>query len=129
MTTKRPKNLTDAGYEVYCDTVKLREVDLPVVDFEIDKLTWNFDLPFWEKDGADDWNLSPWDVINKIEGSSIHRQRVIEADLQFPIFLLEKNNRWLVVDGVHRLTKAFQANLPTIKAKILSEAIVEKYKT
>lgn len=129
MATKRPKILTDAGYEIYCDTIKLRDLDLPVVDFEIEKLLWNFDLPFWEKDGTDDWNLSPWDVINKVEGSSEHQNRVKQADLQFPIFLLNKKGRWLVVDGVHRLVKAFEVKQKTIKAKILTPALVEKYKT
>jgi hypothetical protein len=127
MNNQRPKILTDAGYEIYCDTVKLRELDLPIVDFEIDKLIWNFDLPLWEKDGTDDWNLTPWDVINKVEGSTAHQERVKQADLQFPILLLNKNDKWLVIDGVHRLVKAFQVNCKTIKAKIYTLGLVEKY--
>jgi hypothetical protein len=127
MEDKRPKILTDAGYEIYCDTIKLRALDLPIVDFAIDKLIWNFDLPFWEKDGTDDWNLTPRDVINKIEGSAGHQERVEKADPQFPILLLNKNNEWLIIDGVHRLVKAFQAKQKTIKAKIISEAMLKKY--
>ncbi len=129
MAEKRPKILTDAGYEIYCDVKKIQELDLPVVDFEIDKLIWNFDIPFWAKDGTDDWNLTPWDVINKIDGSMGHQQRVEQADLQFPILLLNKNDKWLIIDGVHRLVKAFQLEHKTIKAKIVSTEIVEKYKT
>jgi hypothetical protein len=124
MENKTPKILTDAGYEIYCDSVKLRELDVPVVDFEINKLMWNFDLPFWAKDGTDDWNLTPWDVVKKIEGSDDHQKRVEQANLQFPILLLNKDGRWLIIDGVHRLVKAFQAKQQTIKAKIFSEAEV-----
>ncbi|MBP6859264.1 MAG: hypothetical protein KBC69_01395 [Candidatus Magasanikbacteria bacterium] len=127
MINEKYKILTDAGYEIYCDTVKLRELDLPIVDFDIDKLIWNFDLPLWEKDGTDDWNLTPWDVINKVEGSSIHQERVKQADLQFPILLLNKNDKWLVIDGVHRLVKAFQAQQKTIRAKVYTLELVEKY--
>jgi len=127
MENKRPKILTDAGYEIYCDTIKLRELDLPVVDFVVDKLIWNFDLPFWEKDGTDDWNLTPWDVINKIDGSAGHQKRVEKADPQFPILLLNKNNNWLIIDGVHRLVKVFQSEGKTIKAKIISADMVKKY--
>lgn len=127
MAIKRPKILIDAGYEMYCDAVKLRELDLPVIDFEIDKLIWNFDLPLWEKDGTDDWNLTPWNVISKIEGSNEHQKRVERADLQFPILLLNKNEKWLVIDGVHRLVKAFQANHKTIKAKVYTLKQVEQY--
>ncbi|MDP2946915.1 MAG: hypothetical protein Q8N88_02270, partial [Nanoarchaeota archaeon] len=128
MTDKRPKILTDVGYEIYCDVGKIQTLDLPIVDFEIDKLIWNFDLPFWEKDGTDDWNLTPRDVINKIGGSAGHQERVEQADLQFPILLLNKNDKWLIIDGVHRLVKAFQMGYKTIKAKIVSTEIIEKYK-
>lgn len=123
----RPQILTDAGYEIYCDTKKLRELDVPVVDFEIEKLLWNFDLPLWEKEGTDDWNLTPREVINNTEGSRIHRERVGEADLQFPILLTEKNGKWLVIDGVHRLVKAFEANHKTIKVKIFTTNTIEQY--
>lgn len=129
MADKRPKILTDAGYEIYCDVKKIQALNLPVVDFEIDKLIWNFDIPFWEKDGTDDWNLTPWDVINKIDGSAGHQERVEQADLQFPILLSNKNDKWLIIDGVHRLVKAFQSEHKTIKAKIVSAETVEKYKT
>jgi hypothetical protein len=128
MGNKRSKILTDVGYEIYCDTKKIRALNLPVIDFEIDKLIWNFDIPFWEKDETDDWNLTPWDVINKIDGSINHQKRVERADLKFPILLLNKKDRWLIIDGVHRLVKAFQAEHKTIKAKIISAEIVKKYK-
>jgi hypothetical protein len=129
MENKRPKILTDAGYEIYCDVKKIQTLDLPVVDFEIDKLIWNFDLPFWEKDETDDWNLTPRDVINKIDGSAGHQERVDQADLQFPILLLNKEDKWLIIDGVHRLVKAFLAGDKTIKVKIISAEMVEKYKS
>lgn len=123
----RPQILTDAGYEIYCDTIKLRELDVPIVDFAIEKLVWNFDLPLWEKEGTDDWNLTPREVINNVEGSRIHYQRVQESDLQFPILLTEKSGKWLVVDGVHRLVKAFETGNKTIKAKSFSSEVIAQY--
>jgi hypothetical protein len=126
MENNVPKILTDAGYEIYCDNIKLRNLDLPVVDFEVDKLIWNFDLPFWAKDGTNDYNLTPWNVINNVDESRGHQERVKQADLQFPILLLNKNNKWLIIDGVHRLVKAFQAQNKTIKAKIIPNEEVIK---
>jgi len=127
MNNQRPKSITDAGYEIYADVVKLRDLDMPIVDFEVDKLIWNFDLPLWAKDGTDDWNLTPWNVINKVEGSIAHQERIKNSDLQFPILLLNKKGKWLIIDGVHRLVKAFQAGHKTIKAKIYTLEMVKKY--
>jgi hypothetical protein len=126
MSNKRPEILTDAGYEIYCDTVKLRELDVPVVDFKIDDLVWNFDLPLWDKDGTDDWNLTPREVINKIAGSTAHQNRVAQADLQYPILLTEKDGKWLIIDGAHRLVKAFEAGHTTIKAKLFTQEMIKK---
>jgi len=123
---KPPKILTDAGYEIYCDTFKLRRLDVPVVDFEINKLVWNFNLPFWEKDKTDDWNLTPREVINKAAGSFRHQKRIGKVNLKYPIFLLYKNKKWLVVDGVHRLVKAHLAGQNTIKAKIFTWAMIKQ---
>lgn len=125
--SKKPKILTDSGYEIYCDTIKLRELNVPIFDFAIEKLVWNFDLPLWDKDGTDDWNLTPREVINKIPDSSTHRQRIVEADLQFPILLTEKNNKWLIIDGAHRLVKAFEAGQKTIKAKIFTTEQINQF--
>lgn len=126
MSDKKPQILIDAGYEIYCDTLKLRELDVPIVDFEIAQLIWNFDLPLWDKDGTDDWNLTPHEVINRIEGSTTHQNRVAEADLQYPILLTEKNGKWLIIDGAHRLVKAFEANHKTIKAKIFTARMIKQ---
>lgn len=122
-----PQVLTDVGYEIYCDIHKLWELDVPVVDFPIANLAWNFDLPLWDKDNTDDWNLTPREVIEHVPGSATHRQRVTLADLQFPILLTEKQGRWLVIDGVHRLVKAHEAGHATIKAKIFTEEVIARY--
>jgi hypothetical protein len=76
-------------------------------------------LPVWAKDGTDDWNLTPWDVINNKPGSTIHRQRMDAADLGYPIVLTEYKSRLVALDGVHRLVKAYLQNQKKISAKII----------
>jgi hypothetical protein len=125
MASKKPKILTDAGYEIYCDTKKLRKLKLPIVNFSISKLIWNFNLPFWEKDGTDDWNLTPWDAIRGIDGSKSHQKRVKKVNLTYPILLLKKGRKWLVIDGIHRLVKAYEMKKKTIKAKIIPSAKIK----
>lgn len=126
MVSRIPKILRDAGYEIYCDAEKLGALDIPIVDFEIKKLIWNFDLPLWGKDN-ESWNLTPWDVINKVPGSESQQERVMNADMRYPILVLKKNGKWLIVDGVHRLVKAYIDGQKTISAKILTEDLIKKY--
>ncbi|TSC51819.1 MAG: hypothetical protein LiPW41_766 [Parcubacteria group bacterium LiPW_41] len=126
MDSKIPKALREVGYEMYCDAEKLGSLDIPVVEFEIKDLIWNFDLPLWGKDG-ESWNLTPWDVINKAPGSANQRKRVENVDMSYPILITKENERWLIIDGVHRLAKAHLDNQQTIRAKIISKDLIEKY--
>ena len=126
MESKIPKSLKKAGYEIYCDAEKLGSLNIPLVDFEIGNLIWNFDLPLWGKDG-ESWNLTPRDVINEISGSAGQRKRVESVDMTYPILVIEKNGKWLIIDGVHRLVKAYLDGQKTILAKIITQDLVDKY--
>jgi hypothetical protein len=121
-----PRQLTDAGLSMFVNTVKLRELPLPIVEIPIEKLLWHFEMPVWEKDGTDDWNLTPWEVIKKEEGSSEHQQRVENADTSFPIIVTEYNGRLVILDGVHRLVKSYNQGQKTMKAKVIPTEYLTK---
>ena len=51
MSTKQPpKIVTDAGLSMFVDVLKLRELALPIVEIELEKLLWHFDMPFWNSE-------------------------------------------------------------------------------
>ena len=118
---KPPQILIDAGMEMKVNTIKLRELLLPVVELDIENLLWHFDLPVWEKDGTDDWNLTPWEVIKNGAGAKSHRKRVKSVDTNYPIIVTKYNSRYVILDGIHRLTKTYLKNKKKIKAKIIPE--------
>lgn len=122
MTNRQPpKSVTDVGLSMFVDVVKLRELPLPIIEVPIEILTWQFDIPVWAQDGTDDWNLTPWDVLKKKPGSTIHWQRMEAADLSYPIILTEYKTRLVALDGIHRLAKAYSQKQKTISAKIVPE--------
>lgn len=119
-----PKILTDVGLSMFVNTVKLRELPLPIIEVDIEKLLWHFDMPVWERDGTDDWNLTPWEVIRKEEGTLVHQKRTEEADLSYPIIITEYKSRLVILDGVHRLAKAYMKGAKTMRAKVIPEALL-----
>ncbi len=116
-----PRALTDVGLSMFVNTVKLRDLPLPIMEIPIEQLVWHFDMPVWEKDGTDDWNLTPWEVIRKATGSDVHQKRVKEADAVYPIIVTQYKTRLVILDGVHRLVKAYENGQETIKAKVIPE--------
>jgi len=121
-----PSTLTDVGLSMFVDVIKLRELPLPIMEIELEKLLWHFDMPVWEKDDTDDWNLTPWEVIKKGVGSINHQKRTEKADTNFPIVVTEYNSRLVILDGVHRLVKTYLNNETVIKAKVIPTEYLTK---
>lgn len=114
-----PRILTDVGLSMFVNTIKLRDLPLPITEMTIEKLLWHFNMPVWGKDGTDDWNCTPWEVIRKEEGTIEHQKRTEESDTIYPIIVTEKNSQYVILDGIHRLVKTYVSGGKTIKAKII----------
>lgn len=128
MQTNRPKIIKDAGFDFYIDFKKLWRLNLPVTEMDIEKLIWHFEIPFWEKDDTDDWNLTPMEVIKNHPKSKDHQKKVEEADLKYPIDITKKNNKWIILDGIHRLVKAYKLGYRKIKVRVVPKNKIEEIK-
>ncbi len=117
MKKKLPKIIEDVGFDFNWDSRKVWALDEPVVDMDIDELLWHFEIPFWEMKDTDDYNLTPNEVIKEPDVHSIHYKKVQKADLHYPIDIMENKGRWLILDGLHRLVKAYLASQKTVKVR------------
>lgn len=110
---------------------KIWALQLPVVEIDIKELLWHFDAPWWSNDSGERWTITPWDVINMNQGSANEQIKIEKADLLYPIDILENKGKWLILDGIHRLTKAYKQGQKKIKVRIiprekLSEIIIDE---
>lgn len=120
-----PKILTDNGLSFFVNDIGFRDEDLPIQDIHINDLTWHFDMPVWERDETDDWNLTPWEVIRNFKGTSEHRKKIEEADTAYPIILSKYKDKLIILDGIHRLVKVYESGGKIIKAKIVPEHLLK----
>ena len=60
--------------------------------------------------------------------TKIEKNRVEKADISYPILIGKMNSKWVVYDGVHRLTKAIEEDRKTIKAIKVSSYLLNKCK-
>jgi hypothetical protein len=84
---------------------KLWALGLKVEPVEVADLVWMFELPLWQLDG-ERFKITPNQVAETPMNYRPHYQRVMDADLDFPINLVAYRGRLVVLDGVHRLLKA-----------------------
>ncbi|GAA1599492.1 hypothetical protein GCM10009789_61970 [Kribbella sancticallisti] len=100
---------------------KLWALDLKVEPVEVADLLWMFDLPLWPLNG-ERFKLTPNQVAATPMNFRPHYERVMNADLDFPIHLVAYRGRLVVLDGVHRLLKAHFLRRRWIEAKIATAA-------
>jgi len=117
---RRPKFLEDAGLDIYLDESKLRDLDIPVTQMQVSELEWLLDLPVWEMDNTDEWNLTPRQVLENKPYTMNHRKAIESADLAYPIVVTFNKEKWVILDGFHRLAKTYLLNQVLIKVKIIT---------
>lgn len=101
------------------DRTKLYALDLPVREFPVSDLRWMLDIPLWAVKGIP-FQVTPNQVVASPARYPEQYRRVQAADLSFPIHVIWHNDRWTVLDGVHRLLKATMHGQAVINAMVLS---------
>jgi len=115
--------ILDTGFKT--DEPKLWAVDIPVEEIAISEIEYNLNIPYLEQEGTEDWNLTPRMLIENFDKESLHAKKVNEVDLNYPIDIYFHKNKWIILDGVHRFTKAIYLGLKTIKVRKVSEEIAQ----
>ena len=100
-----PKIIKEVGFDFSWSEKKVWALDVPVEKIDIKELKWHFEIPFWNTEN-EYYNLKPNDVINFPEGHQEEYERTMKADLSYSIDIMKNKGRWLILDGLHRLTKA-----------------------
>lgn len=119
-------DILNIGFQA--DEPKLWTVSIPVEEISISEIEYNLDIPYLEQEGTDDWNLTPRMLIQNFEKEIFHKKKVDEADLQYPIEIYLHKDKWIILDGVHRFTKAVCLGHKKIKVRRISEEIAQKTK-
>lgn len=125
----RPKSIQDVDIPFEKDDLKIQALDLPVEEMPIEELLWHFDYPFWEKEGSNEWNLRPWELIKDPQKEPTHYRRVLGADLAHPLQIMRHKGRWLLLDGLHRLTKAYLEGQKIVRVRIIPRSAIPQIKT
>jgi len=110
------------------DEPKLWSVDIPIEELEISEIQYNLDIPYLEQEGTNDWNLTPRMLIKNFSKENSHASKVNNADLTHPIEIYYHQKKWIILDGVHRFTKAVRLGRKTIKVRKISPEIAQKCK-
>lgn len=111
-----PETIKTYWYAFDWDVESLWALDLPIEPFPMDKLLWHLDVPLWPFEEKP-YRLTPRQVLRSPYRYEKEYRRARGANLLFPIEITRFKQRWLILDGVHRLLKAHEDGLETINAR------------
>lgn len=102
--------------------------DREVEELEIEELSWNLELPWWNTKEDTYYNLKPEDVVSDINKYLYHKEKIENAQTKYPLLLIQtKQNRWLIYDGVHRFVKQILEGKDTVLCQKFSLSEIEEY--
>ncbi len=106
--------------DFHWDVDRLHALDLQATEFEVAELAHHLDLPFWAYDGRP-FQVTPYEVAADPNRYYEQFARTIAADLRHPIDVVRrKDGRITILDGVHRLLKAYLIEQPLLSARVLN---------
>lgn len=112
----RPRVIEQYWYAFDWDVEALWALDLPVETLPISRLEWHLDVPVWPHENQP-YSLEPRDVLRSPYRYAEEYQRAQRADLVFPVEITRFRNRWLILDGIHRLLKAHELGHATLMVR------------
>lgn len=101
----------------------LWNLDIEVIDMDIEKLLWHLDLPFWNY--KEEYDLTPNMVLEDKEKYSKEYERILNSDISYPIDLFYYNDKYIILDGLHRLVKHKLLGNKIIKVKVIPKEIMD----
>ena len=116
--------ILNIGFKI--DEPKLWEANIPIEEINISEIDYNLDIPYLEQMGTNDWNLSPRMLIKNFDKEKFHAKQTETADLKYPIEIYNHQGKWIILDGVHRFTKAVYLGNKTIKVRRIPREVAQK---
>lgn len=89
----------------------------------LSELAWHLQLKLWRHEGVP-FALSPSDVARDPVRYGKEYERMLTADLAYPIDLMLVRGRWTVMDGVHRLLKAQLLGLDVVRVRKIPRSAI-----
>ena len=107
---------------------ELWELDLPNKAMRVSALQWHLDYPFWSREPPGPvFNLRPRVVLSNPSKHLRHWNRIVTADLSYPLEVGRFGERHVILDGLHRLAKVVLAGANELQCKLVPGHYIRKF--
>lgn len=119
-----PQSILEYGFDFDWDEKDVWKLNYPSIKMDIEELAWHFDIPFWDF-GNGTYNLTPNEVIADRDKYREQYERVMKSDTTYPIDVMENRGRYVILDGLHRLTKCKILGMSETDVRIIPRSEID----
>ena len=113
-----PQSVLEYGFNFDWNEEDVWKLDYPTEEMDLAMLEWHFTIPFWNWNNT--WyNLTPNQVIENKDKYKEQYERILNANIDYPIDIMENKGRYVILDGLHRLAKYKILGYTKIKVRII----------
>lgn len=123
MARTPPPIITEVGFDFHWVEEKVWALDIPVEDMPLADLEWHFDIPFWWTEGGF-YDFKPIWALQNPDQYPQRIQRIMSANLDYPLDIMHWRGRWLLLDGLHRLAKSKLLGHKTVKVRKIPQSAI-----
>jgi hypothetical protein len=99
-----PGHLRGVFFDWVWETTKVWSLPTPKSYLPLRDLVWHLDLTVWTTvRGESRFDLAPATVLARPAVHTRHWEKIQKADLSHPLELFRNGERWVILDGYHRL--------------------------
>ena len=122
-----PPAIADVYFDFDWDRRAVWALNVEVETIEREALEWHLDLPFWSSQPpAPFFDLVPRSVIEDPSVHLVHARRIAEADMSFPLDVMEHRGRLCIMDGLHRLARAVRDERDTVRVRRIPRSAIPR---
>ena len=128
MTWKTAADTPTDGFDFDWDNDKVHGLKLKTQQMPMKDLDWHLATDFWgQKDG--EYGTRPNDVLAEPHKHPVHAARIAASDTSFPIHVMKKGDKHVILDGLHRLAKLKKAGVTSVAVKVVPASMLHLIKT
>src|SRR5262245_37490596 len=114
-----PPNLRGVFFDWLWETPKVWSLSTPATHLPFRDLNWHLDLTVWTTvRGEPRFDLAPATVLADPARYVRHWRKIQEADLSYPLELFRNGDRWVILDGCHRLARHSLQRTPRVPVRL-----------
>ena len=104
-------------YSIDWDVESLWALELPTETIPVSLLAWHMDVPVWPNEAGKTYSTTPHEVLSAPRQNRREHARILAADLSFPIEVIDRGGKLMILDGIHRLARSILEGHKSIRVR------------